>query len=45
LETAHDVERAAHGRTRRLAVRLGLAVAVPVVLLVISILVAWRLLR
>jgi hypothetical protein len=28
-----------------LAVRLGLAVAVPVVLLVISILVAWRLLR
>ena len=45
LETAYDAERAAHGRTRRLAVRLGLAVAVPVVLLVISILVAWRLLR
>ena len=45
LETAYDAERAAHGRTRRLAVRLGLAVAVLVVLLVISILVAWRLLR
>ena len=45
LETAYGAERAAHGRTRRLAVRLGLAVAVLVVLLVISILVAWRLLR
>ena len=45
LETAYDAERAAHGRTRRLAVRLSLAVAVLVVLLVISILVAWRLLR
>ena len=43
LETAYGEERAAHGRTRRWVVRLGVVVAALVVLLVISILVAWRL--
>ena len=36
-------ERAAHERTRRLARALGLVVAALVVLLVVSVLVAWRL--
>ena len=43
LETAYGEERAAHGRTRRWVVRLGVVVAALVVLLVISVLVAWRL--
>ena len=44
LETAYgeERERAAHGRTRSWVVRLGVVVAALVVLLVISILVAWR---
>ncbi len=40
---AYRKERVAHGRTRRLALRLGLVVAALVVLLVIGVLVAWRL--
>ncbi len=44
LEEAYRKERAAHGRTRELATRLGVAVAGLVVLLVISVLVAWLLL-
>ena len=40
MEEAYQKERAAHGRTRRLAIRLGLAVAV---LLVICGLSTWRL--
>ena len=43
LEEAYRKERAAHGRSRELARRLGVAVAGLVVLLVISILVAWLL--
>ena len=42
LETAYGEEQAAHGRTRRWVVRLGVAAAALVVLLVITILVAWR---
>ena len=44
LEEAYRKERAAHGRTRELASRLRAAVAGLVVLLVISVLVAWLLL-
>ena len=44
LEDAYRKERAAHGRTRELASRLGVAVAGLVVLLVISALITWRLL-
>ena len=40
---AYRQERVAHGRTRRLALRLGLVIAALVGLLVISVLVAWRL--
>ena len=43
LETAYDAERAAHGRTKRLARTLGLVAAVLFALLVTSVLVAWRL--
>ncbi len=43
LETAYDAERAAHGRTKRLARTIGLVSAVLFALLVISVLVAWRL--
>ena len=43
LTEAYRKERVAHGRTRRLALRLGLVVAALVVLLVIGVLVAWRL--
>ena len=41
LDETYRKERAAHGRTRELASRLGVAVAGLVVLLVISVLVAW----
>ena len=41
MEEAYRKERAAHGRTRRLAIRLGLVAAV---LLVVCGLVTWRLL-
>ena len=44
LEEAYREERAAHGRMRELASRLGVAVVGLVVLLVISVLVAWLLL-
>ena len=44
MEEAYRKERAAHGRTRELASRLRAAVARLVVLLVISVLVAWLLL-
>ena len=44
LEEAYRKERAAHGRTKRLALRLGLVAAAQVALLVISVPVAWRLL-
>ena len=43
MEETYRKERAAHGRTRELASRLKVAVAGLVVLLVISILVAWLL--
>ena len=45
LEEAHRKERAAHGRTRELASRLGVAVPGLVVLLAVSILVAWLLFK
>lgn len=41
---AYRKERAAHERTKRLAVRLGLVAAALFVMLVISILVTWLLL-
>ena len=44
LEDDLDRERARHGRTRRLALRLGLTAAVLFLLLVVSVLVAWYLL-
>ena len=44
LEEDLDRERARHGRTRRLALRLGLTAAVLFLLLVVSVLVAWYLL-
>ena len=44
FETAYDAERAAHGRTNRLARTLGMVAAVLFALLVISVLVAWLLL-
>ena len=43
MEEAYRKERAVHGRTRELAGRLKMAVSGLVVLLVISVLVAWRL--
>ena len=45
LEEAYRKERASHGRTRRLAVRLGMALTVLLVLLVASTLVWWFVLR
>ena len=42
MEEAYRKECAAHGRTRRLALRLGMAFAALVILLVISVLVTWR---
>ena len=44
LEAEHHREQAAHRRARRWAARLGVAVSVLVVLLAISVLVAWLLL-
>ena len=43
LEAEHRNEQAAHRRARRWAARLGVAVAVLVVLLAVTVLVAWRL--
>ena len=45
LEKAYSKERVAHGRTRQLALRLGMAVFVLLVLLVASVLVWWFVLR
>ena len=44
LTEAYRKERAAHGKTRRVVVRLGMIVAALVVLLVTSVLLAWLLL-
>ena len=44
MKKEYRKERAAHGRARELASRLGVAVAGLAVLLVISVLVAWLLL-
>ena len=41
LQEAYREERASHGRTRRLAFRLGLVAAALLVLLVASVLVSW----
>ena len=41
LEAEHQKEQAAHRRTRRWLARLGIAVAVLVVLLAVTVLVAW----
>ena len=43
LEEAYRREHAMHGRTRRVALRLGLVAVTLFVLLVISVLVTWRL--
>ena len=43
MEEAYRKERAAHGWTRQLAIRLGVVAAALLVLLVISVLVTWRL--
>ena len=45
MEEAYRKERSAHGRTRRLAIRLGLIAAALLVLLVASTLVSWLVLR
>ena len=45
LEAAYRKERASHGRTRRLAFRLGLIAALLFVLLTASVLVWWFVLR
>ena len=45
IEEVYRRERAAHGRTRRLAFRLGLVAAALLVLLVGSVLVSWLVLR
>ena len=43
LTEAYRNERAAHGRTRRVALRLGLVAVVLFALVAVSIIVAWRL--
>ena len=43
LETACREERAAHGRMKRLAIRLGMVATALLALLVISVVVSWRL--
>ena len=45
LQEEYRKERSAHGRTRRLAIRLGLIAAALLVLLVASTLVSWLVLR
>ena len=45
MEEEYRKERAAHGRTRRLAIRLGLVAAALLVLLTASVLVWWFVLR
>ena len=45
IEEAYRKQRAAHERTRRLAIRLGLVAAVLLVLLIASVLVWWFVLR
>ena len=41
MEEAYRKERTAHGRTKRLAIRLGLVAVALLVLLVVSVLVSW----